>query len=122
MQQIFYYCVVLLIGASMCQDADETCKWIYKCCKFKEENGVTSCEEMCDAVIKCESTTENILSNEVESFNATSDDKKSDKFLYSFRRRMPVPMCKSGYKYRNGQCRRVLRIVNDEDNENKDKK
>lgn len=109
MQQTFYYCFALLIALSVCQD--EGCKWTYKCCKFKEENGKKICEEMCEAVINCESTTEINLSNEVESFNTTGV--KSANFLFPFRRRMPS--CRSGYKYTNGQCRRVLKIVHDED-------
>lgn len=103
MLRIIFYSTLLI---ALCVSENENCKWTYRCCKFKEINGVLECEEMCNAVINCESKISS-TSSEVESFNDTLSE-KSEKFLYSFRRRMPVPMCRSGFKHMNGQCRRVL--------------
>lgn len=84
-----------------CQN--EHCRWIYRCCKFEEINGVVKCEEMCEAVINCEQN-ENNTSNEVESFNTTtSNEEESGKIIYVRRR-----ICRKGFRFTNGQCRRVL--------------
>lgn len=106
--------LALLIQNIKSNNDDENCVWSYRCCEFKKINNVTRCERMCEAVINCETTTttsESVNSNEVESFNQTTDE-QSQAFLYSLRRQMPVPMCRSGFKYVNGVCRRVYKKAN----------
>lgn len=110
MQLIIFY-FVMMITLSTCQD--KNCKWTYRCCKFKEVNGETTCEEMCEALINCDiTTTQSYDSNEIETFNQISTDEKSEKFFYAFRKRRPVPACENGFKYTNGQCRRILKLPN----------
>lgn len=108
-KEFYNFSTILIFLAHVILASENNCVWTYRCCEFKEIDGVVKCERMCEAVIKCETTTK--FDNEIESFNETStdDDEQSQAYLYSFRRQMPVPMCRSGYKYVNGQCRRVLK-------------
>lgn len=81
-----------------CNRRNENCVWNYRCCEFKEINNVVKCEKMCEAIINCNQT----YSNEIENFNKSSPIDETSQ--YSFRRRM----CRSGFKYVNGQCRKVF--------------
>lgn len=100
---------ILILIIQPIRNNEENCVWSYRCCEFKEINNVIKCEKMCEAVINCETTSTN--PNEVETFNETTDE-QSQAFLYSFRRQMPVPMCRNGFRYVNGQCRRILKKSN----------
>jgi hypothetical protein len=63
---------------------------------------------MCEAVIDCDKKVNN-NSDEVETFNETSNEEMAQAFFYPFgSRRMPVPMCRGGYKFVNGSCRKVI--------------
>lgn len=89
------------------QSEDPNCSWTYRCCQFKEVNGVPKCEKMCEAVIVCESTTTITVNDDVEVFGELKSGEMSEDLLFSSR----LPVCRRGYKANNGRCRRVLRHV-----------
>lgn len=110
----FRFLYVLFLCLNPCYSDDENCIWSYKCCEFKRDpnDGSVRCEKMCDPEIKCETTT----LDEVENFN-TSTAELSQAFILG-RRRMPIPMCRKGYKFVNGSCRRVFKKIENVVNEN----
>lgn len=87
-------------------DIENNCTWTYKCCEFKQVDGIVKCERMCEALINCE----NQNNDQVEVFDELKDGKSGDFF---FTGRLPIP-CRTGFKYVNGRCRMIHKIVPNE--------
>lgn len=69
--------------------------WSYKCCDLKELNGEKSCARMCEPEIKCQGQDD----NDVEVFEENTEQNAQISLRGA---------CRSGFKFYNGRCRRVL--------------
>lgn len=93
--------IIVLCFAGVSSSTDGNCKWIYKCCEFKQINDEVKCVKMCEPEIKCEAQPNSDY--DVETFSADNVQGQSEAFS------MKSGACRRGFQLSSGRCRRIIR-------------